>query len=129
MYILFYSLRHSSININYNKYVPTINILIQYGPFPTDCHASSDTRAPPFQEREIVVPFTDFPAEIHNEDFHYTHLMAGFVRTSNTSLPLTFNDPHLEPLMFPDIFPDGRGHYYDQCAEVSEDDSIKTETY
>ena len=98
-------------------------------PFPTACHASSDTRAPPFQEREIVVPFTDFPAEIHNEDFHYTHLMAGFVRTSNTSLPLTFNDPHLEPLMFPDIFPDGRGHYYDQCAEVSEDDSIKTETY
>ena len=31
MYILFYSLRHSSININYNKYVPTINIPIQYG--------------------------------------------------------------------------------------------------
>src|SRR6185369_9954659 len=38
--------------------------------------------------------------------------MAGFVQTSDsTKLPLSFSNPELEPLLFPDIFPDGHGHY------------------
>ena len=37
---------------------------------------------------------------------------AGFVQTSDsTKLPLSFSNPELEPLLFPDIFPDGHGHY------------------
>ncbi|CAG8638259.1 9492_t:CDS:2, partial [Paraglomus occultum] len=45
-------------------------------PFPTAYHSSGDTRAPPFQERDLVMPNGDFCTEIHNEDFHYMHLMA-----------------------------------------------------
>jgi len=37
-----------------------------------------------FQERDIIVPSTDFPTETHDEDFHYTHLVAGFVKTPKT---------------------------------------------
>jgi hypothetical protein len=98
-------------------------------PFPTATHLSSDTNAPPFQEGDIVLSSTDFPTEIHNEDFHYTHLMAGFVQTPNTTLPLSFDNSDLEPLIFPDLFPDGNGHFYDQDIINSEDDSVKIETY
>ena len=43
------------------------------------------------------MPSDDFFPEIHNEDFYYIHLMAGFVQNSdNTTLPLSFNDPELE---------------------------------
>ena len=98
-------------------------------PFPTATHLSSDTSAPPFQEGDIVLSSADFPTEIHNEDFHYTHLMAGFVQTPTTTLPLSFDNQDLEPLIFPDLFPDGNGHFSDQKIENSEDDSIRTETY
>jgi len=85
------------------------------GPFPTATHIQSDVSAPAFQERNIIISTADFSPEIHNEDFHYVHLMAGFVRTSNgTKIPLSFDDPELEPLLFPDLFPDGRGHFHDQ---------------
>ncbi|PKY62013.1 hypothetical protein RhiirA4_432218, partial [Rhizophagus irregularis] len=75
-------------------------------PFPTASHIPSDTNAPPFQEGDVVLSSTDFSTEIHNEDFHYTHLMAGFIKTPNTTLPLAFDNPDLEPLIFPDLFPD-----------------------
>jgi len=98
-------------------------------PFPIASHLPSDTSAPPFQEGDIILSSTDFLTEVHNEDFHYTHLMAGFIRTTTTTLPLAFDDPDLEPLIFPDLFPDGKGHFYDQNTNTLENDSIKTETY
>ncbi|RIA88390.1 hypothetical protein C1645_826392 [Glomus cerebriforme] len=40
--------------------------------------------------------------------------MAGFIRApDNTLLPLSVNNPNLEALLFPDLFPDGRGYYHD----------------
>jgi hypothetical protein len=54
--------------------------------------------------------------------------MAGFVKTSdNTSLPLAINDPNLEPLLFPDLFPDGKGHYHDN--DTSDSGLMREETY
>src|SRR6185503_11832381 len=97
-------------------------------PFPTAYHSPGDTRAPPFQERELVMPNGDFCTEIHNEDFHYTHLMAGFVQNAKTTLPLAFNDPELEPLLFPDLFPDSKGHYY-ELTKLPTDDGNRVETY
>ena len=98
-------------------------------PFPTATHIQSDVSAPAFQERNIVISATDFSPEIHDEDFHYVHLMAGFVRTSNgTKMPLSFDNPELEPLLFPDIFPNGRGHFHDQQHTTS-NNNITAETY
>jgi len=99
------------------------------GPFPRARHSPHDQRAPAFHERETVVPAINFSTEIHNEHFHYSHLVAGFVRTSSTTLPLSFNDPDLEPLLFPDLFPDGRGHYHDQYKDSIQNDSVTPETY
>src|ERR1700722_17855293 len=84
---------------------------------------------PPFQKSDIVLSSADFPTEIHNEDFHYTHLMAGFVQIPTTTLSLAFDSPDLELLLFPDLFPDGNGHFSDQNTNTSEDDSIRSETY
>ncbi|GBC10072.1 hypothetical protein RclHR1_09310007 [Rhizophagus clarus] len=98
-------------------------------PFLIATHLSSDISAPSFQEGDIVLLSADFPTEIHNEDFYYTHLMAGFVQMPTTTLPLSFDNPDLEPLLFPDLFPDGNGHFFDQNTVVSENDSLKTETY
>jgi hypothetical protein len=81
-------------------------------PFPTATHISEDSTAPPVNPRDIIVPTTDLPNEVHNEDFHYSRLMAGFVRDdNNTTLPISVYDPNLEPLLFPHLFPDGRGTF------------------
>ena len=82
--------------------------------FPSAYHLSDDISAPPYLPNDIVVPNVNFNVEIHDEDYHYTHLMAGFVKTSdNTLLPIAINDPNLEALLFPDLFSDEKGHYYD----------------
>jgi hypothetical protein len=98
-------------------------------PFPAATHLPNDTNAPPFQQGDIILSSTDFPTEVHDEDFHYTHLMAGFVQTETTTLPLSFDSPDLEPLLFPDLFPDGNGHFSNQLENTFRNDSIKTETY
>jgi len=52
--------------------------------------------------------------------------MAGFVQTSNnTSLPLSFHDPELEPLLFPDIFPDGRDHYHNLISSITAENGME----
>ncbi|GBC30708.2 DNA helicase PIF1, ATP-dependent [Rhizophagus irregularis DAOM 181602=DAOM 197198] len=96
-------------------------------PFPKAFHIPNDDSAPPFLHNDIIVPNTNFNNEVHNEDFHYTHLMAGFVRTpENTLLPLSVKDSNLEPLLFPDLFPDGKGHYHDI---ISNNNTVREETY
>ena len=99
------------------------------GPFPTAEHSQSDHRAPPYLERDIVISASDFPLEVHNEDCHYTRLMAGFVHTCyDSKLPLSFNDRELEPLLFPDLFPNGKGHYHGKTSSISHGDTTP-ETY
>src|SRR5581483_622316 len=68
---------------------------------------------------EIVVPNNDFDIEIHDEDANFNRLMAGFARTDNNlSLPISLNDPNLEALLFPDLYPDGKGTYQDLNEKV-----------
>jgi len=60
----------------------------------------------------VVLPPYDFDTEIHNEDFHYSRLMAGFLTDPNDKeLPIPFYDKNIEALLFPDLFPYGRGFY------------------
>ena len=89
-------------------------------PFPSAFHLPDDDSAPPHLPDDIVVPNVDFNVEIHDEDYHYSHLMAGFVKTpNNTLLPIALNNPDLEALLFPDLFPNGKGHYYDTLSDRS----------
>jgi hypothetical protein len=98
-------------------------------PFPSASHLPNDDTAPPYLPNDIVVPNVNFNVEIHDEDYHYTHLMAGFVKTSdNTLLPLAINDPDLEALLFPDLFPNGKGHYCDSNSN-SNSELTRHETY
>jgi len=62
----------------------------------------------------IVVPPFDFDSEVHNEDYHYKRLMAGFITNpENKMLPIPYSDPNLEALIFPDLFPLGKNHFAD----------------
>jgi hypothetical protein len=59
----------------------------------------------------VITPY-DFNTEIHNEDFYYSRLMAGFLTDpNNKKLPIPFYDKNIEPLLFPDLFPYGKGFY------------------
>ncbi|RGB21935.1 hypothetical protein C1646_776965 [Rhizophagus diaphanus] len=81
-------------------------------------HIQSDIQAPPVNLCDIIVLNYDFPSEVHNEDFHYTRLMVGFIQESNNlHIPIPTYDPNLEPLLFPDIFTDGRGHFHDMLDQ------------
>src|ERR1044071_5978739 len=55
-------------------------------PFPRASHLSDDDSASPFLPNDIIISNTNFNVKIHNEDYHYSHLMAGFVRTPNNTL-------------------------------------------
>ena len=69
----------------------------------------------PIRPQDIVISNEDFDPEIHNEDYHYKRLMAGFMTsdTNETQLPISFSDSSLKALIFPDLFPLGRYHYAD----------------
>ncbi|CAJ0840813.1 6800_t:CDS:2 [Entrophospora sp. SA101] len=96
-------------------------------PFPIACHIPEDQDAPKSLPGDIVLSASDYPSEIHNEDSHYSRLMAGFVRDPNSSLlPIRVNDPHLEPLLFPDIFPDGEGYFCDSSGDNRNTDHVVT---
>ena len=63
---------------------------------------------------ELIIPPYDFNSEIHNEDFHYDRLMAGFINNPDEKqLPISYNDKNLEGLLFSDLFPNGKGFYND----------------
>ncbi|PKY26485.1 hypothetical protein RhiirB3_441815 [Rhizophagus irregularis] len=70
-------------------------------PFHSAYHLPDDDSAPPYLPNNIVVPNVNFNVKIHNEDYHYTHLMAAI------------NDHNLEALLFPNLFPNGKKHYHD----------------
>ncbi|CAB4440740.1 unnamed protein product [Rhizophagus irregularis] len=65
--------------------------------------------------QDIVISGDDFDTEIHNEDYRYERLMAGFMTSdmNETQLPISFSDSSLEALIFPDLFPLGRYHFAD----------------
>ena len=44
-------------------------------------HIETEQIIPPANRGDIIIPAHDFPNEIHNEDFHYTHLVIGFLYT------------------------------------------------
>src|SRR5439155_24637590 len=95
----------------HNPYIRPYSSLISSNlnrsdPFPTAMHSIEDENVPRLQTGDIVVSPLDFPTEVHDEDSHYSRLMAGFVKTpENSLLPLSLDDPNLEPLLFPDLFP------------------------
>ncbi len=63
---------------------------------------------------DVVVPPFDFDSEIHDEDYHYKRLMAGFITNpEDKTLPVSYSDPNLEALIFPDLFPLGKNHFGD----------------
>jgi len=85
-------------------------------PQATHVSDSSSEFVSPAHLADIIVPSYDFPDEIHNEDFYYSRLAIGFFHGENErQIPLSFNDPELEAILFPDLFPDGRGFYGDIC--------------
>src|ERR1044071_6771958 len=99
---------------NYTSILNQRSITGMTGLFPTATHISNDDTAPPINQDDIIIPNTNLPNEVHNEDFHYSRLMAGFVNSNNNSLlPISIYDPNLEPHLFPHLFPDGKGHYHD----------------
>ena len=66
----------------------------------------------PVYENSVVLPNLDFPIEIHNEDFHYTRLMpALFKHQIRQNYRYLLVIQNLNHFLFPNIFPDGHGHY------------------
>ena len=80
--------------------------------------------------QDIVISGEDFDIEIHNEDYRYERLMAGFMTsdTNETQLPISFSDSSLEALIFPDLFPLGRFHFAD-IKESRLETRYKIDTY
>ncbi|GBC21999.2 DNA helicase PIF1, ATP-dependent [Rhizophagus irregularis DAOM 181602=DAOM 197198] len=110
---------------NHNPYFKPYQTLVNHGtwdgppvifPTATSSELSQDQEQPIFninsRPSAIVLPPYDFDTEIHNEDYHYSRLMAGFLTDpNNKKLPISFYDENIEPLLFPDLFPYGKGFY------------------
>src|SRR5437763_10496522 len=94
-------------------------------------HLDTDTDTPLINFREIIIPSYNFSDKIHNEDFHYTRLIAGFVQDSENLRILIFTyDPKLEPLIFSDLFTNRRGHFHDIVSQSSQGTTkTREETY
>ena len=89
----------------------------------------TDANVAPPHRGDVVVPPYGFPDDAHNEDAHYTRLAIGFLTdTDNKKIPIAFHDPELEPLLFPDLFPDGQG-YYKHRKQTSETSENFNQTY
>ena len=56
---------------------------------------------------DIVISPYDFLNETHDEDFHCQRLAAGFSSLEGRRIPIAQNDPILECLLFPDLYPPG----------------------
>jgi len=107
-----------------NKY------LNQNNPFPRVTHILTDINPPPINPHDIMVPNYNFPNEVHNEDFHYSRLIVGFIQKSNTLRISIFTyDPNLKPLLFLNFFTDGRGHFHDISTQSTSTNKTHDETY
>jgi len=110
---------------NNNPYISSYSNLFEnqnsISTFPTATHIPDDDNTPPFRFGDIVVPHLNFPNEIHDEDAHYTRLMAGFHHNNDetNSIPISLNHPSLEALLFPDLFPNGHGHYQEMVSNLT----------
>ncbi|CAJ0755274.1 21892_t:CDS:10 [Entrophospora sp. SA101] len=60
---------------------------------PTATHLPDDETAPEFQSGDIIVPHQNFPSEIHNEDSHYSRLIAGFIKNDDIQVKYIVTDP------------------------------------
>ena len=108
-------------NLYFKPYQTLINRGTGNGPpviFPTATPSdiSQDQEQPIFninlRPSAVVLPPYDLDTEIHNEDYHYSRLMAGFLTDpNNKELPIPFYDKNIEALLFPDLFPYGKGFY------------------
>ena len=80
--------------------------------------------------QDIVISGEDFDVEVHNEDYRYERLMAGFMTSdmNETQLPISFSDSSLEALIYPDLFPLGRFHFAD-IKESRPEMRYKLDTY
>ncbi len=108
--------------------IPTAN-LASLDESNADNNSNTNTiRSTSFQD--IVISGEDFDPEIHDKDYHYNHLMAGFMTsdTNETQLPISFSDSSLEALIFPDLFPLGRYHYAD-IKESQQQKRYNIDTY
>jgi len=87
--------------------------------WPEATHIPEDDSAPPANTSDIVMPPYVLPDEIHDEDTHYSRLAIGFLLNKDEQrIPLSFTDFGLELLLFPDLFPDGHGHYGELCNQL-----------
>ena len=69
-------------------------------------------------------------SEVHNEDFHYSRLMAGFIQESDTlHIPISTYDSNLESLLFLNLFTDGREYFHDLENLPDTDEETRNETY
>jgi hypothetical protein len=82
----------------------------------------SSSSSHPINRPEIIMAPYDFNTEIHDEDFDYSRLMAGFISDPNEKqLPISYNDKNLEGLIFPDLFPTGEGFYKHENRQLHAD--------
>src|SRR3989337_1442491 len=116
---------------NYTNIIHQRHNTAMLNPFPTATHIPNDDTAPPTNHHDIIIPTTNLPNEVHDEDFHYSRLMAGFVQDdNNNSLPISIYDPNLEPLLFSHLFPNGKDHFHDIKEQVqSNEERLKTRKY
>ncbi|RGB21438.1 hypothetical protein C1646_778027, partial [Rhizophagus diaphanus] len=92
--------RHLEGSIGLSKNIHALSLYSENNTILTE---DSDTRP-----TDIVLPPFDLDPEIHNEDCHYERLMAGFISNPRDKvLPVSYSDPNLEALIFPDLFPLG----------------------
>jgi len=96
------------INIIHQRYTTRMT-----GLFSTATHISNDDTTPLVNQGDIIIPNINLPNKVHNEDFHYSRLMVGFVyNNDNSSLPISIYDPNFEPLLFLHLFSNSKSHYH-----------------
>ncbi|CAG8727797.1 15920_t:CDS:2 [Gigaspora margarita] len=121
----FYSLSLYSGLLENNPYLCSYSQILPsdlstYPSLSTAIHLSSDKNIPQIQQDEIVVLHQNFYSEIHNKDTHYCYLMARFLTNNrSTRIPISLNDPHLELLLFPDLYPDGHSYYCEMRDQLN----------
>ncbi|CAG8768861.1 38479_t:CDS:1 [Gigaspora margarita] len=99
-------------------------------PFPRAEHSQTAHNPLSVNSNEIIVPNYNFLKEVHNENFHYTRLIAGFVQEENSMrLPISTHDPNLEPLLFLDIFINRKEHFHDLSNLHDSNNKNCLETY